>query len=83
MSSLSLISVRVKPEIAGRLKLLAAAVDRSSAYLAAEAVEEYLDIHEWQVAATQEGIAAVDNDETVDFEKVKKQWLKKIEDQTH
>lgn len=79
MSSLSLISVRVKPEIANRLKLLGRIVDRSSAYLAAEALEEYLDIHEWQITAIQQGLTAVDNNETVDFEKVKKQWTKKIE----
>lgn len=83
MPSLSLISVRVKPEVANRLKLLAHTVERSSAYLAAEALEEYLDIHEWQIAAIQEGLTAVDKKETVDFEKVKKQWAKKIEDSTH
>lgn len=79
MASQQLISVRVKPEVAKRLKSLAEAVHRSNSYLIAEALEEYLDLHEWQVKAIQEGITAVDKNEVVDFETVKKRWKKRRE----
>jgi RHH-type rel operon transcriptional repressor/antitoxin RelB len=80
MRSSTLISVRVRPEVAERLKTLSQIVQRSSSFLAAEALEEYLDIHEWQIQAIQEGLNAVDRKEVVDFESVKKKWEKRRED---
>jgi predicted transcriptional regulator len=46
---------------------------RSSSFLAA-------DIHEWQLQAIQEGLDAVDREEVVEFESVKKKWEKRRED---
>jgi RHH-type transcriptional regulator, rel operon repressor / antitoxin RelB len=80
MHSSTLISVRVRPEIAERLKALSQAMQRSSSFLAAEALEEYLDIHEWQIRAIQKGLEEVDRNEVVDFEIVKKEWKRKHED---
>jgi RHH-type transcriptional regulator, rel operon repressor / antitoxin RelB len=80
MHSSALISVRVKPEVAERLKALSQIMHRSSSFLAAEALEEYLDIHEWQIQAIQAGLNAVDREEVVDFESVKKKWEKRRED---
>jgi RHH-type transcriptional regulator, rel operon repressor / antitoxin RelB len=76
MQHSNLVTVRVKPEIAARLEKLAESMDRSKSYLAAEAIEEYLEIHEWQVQAIKEGIAAADRGETISLEEVKKQWVK-------
>jgi predicted transcriptional regulator len=81
--STSVVTVRVKPEVAARLEKLAESMDRSKSYLAAEAIEEYLEIHEWQIQAIKEGIAAADRGETVSFEEIKKHWEKKVEDSDH
>ena len=83
MQHSTLVTVRVKPEVAARLEKLAESMDRSKSYLAAEAIEEYLEIHEWQVQAIQEGIAAADRGEIVSFEEIKKQWEKKVEDSNY
>lgn len=72
----SLISVRVPLIIAERLEKLAKSVDRSKSYLAAEAIEEYLDIHEWQVQAIHEGLQQIEQNNVLDFSEVKKQWTK-------
>ncbi len=80
MQSSALISVRVRSEVAERLKALSQIMQRSSSFLVAEALEEYLDIHEWQIQAIQEGLNAVDREEVVDFESVKKKWAKRRED---
>ena len=69
--SSALISVRVSASIAERLEHLAKAVERSKSYLAAEAIEEYLDIHEWQVQAIQEGLNEIEKGDVVDFTDVK------------
>ena len=68
----SLISVRVPTDIAQRLEKLSQSVDRSKSYLAAEAIEEYLDLHEWQVQAIQDGLQEIEQGKTVDLLDVKK-----------
>ncbi len=75
-TSSSLISVRVPANIAERLEKLAKSVDRSKSYIAAEAIEEYLDIHEWQVQAIQDGLEEINQENVSDFSDVKKQWIK-------
>jgi RHH-type transcriptional regulator, rel operon repressor / antitoxin RelB len=42
------VSVRLARSTKARLQQLAKITGRSRAYLAAEAIEEYLDINEWQ-----------------------------------
>jgi predicted transcriptional regulator len=55
-----LISVRVPKDVAKRLAQLASATDRSQSYVAGQAIEEFLALHEWQIKAIQEGIADAD-----------------------
>lgn len=57
MADTSPISVRLKPETRERLARLAESTGRSQAWLAAEAIEEFVTLNEWQVGAIQ---AAVD-----------------------
>lgn len=77
------LTVRVDERVARRLKKLAAAVDRSSSYLAAEAIEEYLALQEWQVRAIQEGIKEADRGAGVSLQDVRRLWEKKLADPTH
>ncbi len=56
----TLISVRVSLEVARRLDTLAQATDRSKSYVAAQAIEEFLTLHEWQVKAIHHGMAQAD-----------------------
>lgn len=71
-ASSALISVRVPVDVAQRLENLAKSVERSKSYLASEAIEEYLGIHEWQVQAIQNGLKEIEQGAVVDFAKVKK-----------
>jgi predicted transcriptional regulator len=83
MSHSTIVTVRVTPKVAKRLEKLAESMDRSKSYLAAEAIEDYLDLHEWQIKAIEEGIAAVDRGELLDWEIVKKEWEKRFEDKNN
>ena len=56
----TLISVRVSREVAKRLEALAQATDRSKSYVAAQAIEEFLSLQEWQVKAIRHGLAQAD-----------------------
>jgi len=72
-TSSALISVRVPAAVARRLENLAKSVERSKSYLAAEAIEEYLDIHEWQVQSIQDGLKEIDQGTVIDLAAVKKE----------
>jgi RHH-type transcriptional regulator, rel operon repressor / antitoxin RelB len=56
----STLSVRVDDAIKKKLEKLAKNTGRSRAFLAAQAIHEYLDVNEWQVARIKRAIAALD-----------------------
>ncbi len=68
-------TVRVESEVKKRLEKLAKNTGRSRSFLAAEALNEYLDVNEWQVAGVKEAIASLDRGEGVPHEEVK-DWVK-------
>ena len=49
-----------------RLERLARATARSKAFLAQEAIESYLDLQEWQVAAVERGLRDADEGRLLD-----------------
>ena len=49
---------RVTAEVADRLNALAKSTHRSKSFLAAQAIEEFLNVQEWHVEAIKEGMAA-------------------------
>ncbi len=74
------LTVRVRPEIARRLGALAKATQRTKSFLAAEAIEEYLSLQEWQVEVISKGIEEADRDEGVDLDEVRLRWERKLAD---
>jgi predicted transcriptional regulator len=74
------VTVRVSPEIKKRLEKLAKATKRSKSYLAAEAIEEYLTIQEWQVAAIEQGIKEAGQNKGIDIKQVRKKWEQRLAD---
>ena len=68
------VSVRIDPVIKKRLEKLAKSTGRSRSFLAAEAINEYLDLNEWQVAGIQRAVASLDRGEGVSHERVK-EWV--------
>jgi len=64
----TLISARVTPELAERLAALSEFTHRSKSYLAAQAIEEFVNVQEWQVEAIREGMAAAERGDVVSHE---------------
>ena len=56
MTESTTLTVRLDKSVKKRLEAAAARVRRSKSFVAAEAIEEYLAIQEWQVAAIKKGI---------------------------
>ncbi|MCL7489251.1 MAG: CopG family ribbon-helix-helix protein [Desulfobulbaceae bacterium] len=79
MSS-TLVSARVPDNLAKRLDDLAKTMHRSKSFLAAQAIEEFVDLQEYHVQAIKEGIAAVERGDVVSHEQavaVLKSWGKR------
>ena len=68
------VSVRIDPVIKKRLEKLAKSTGRSRSFLAAEAINEYLDLNEWQVAGIQKAVASLDRGAGVPHDQVK-EWV--------
>jgi RHH-type transcriptional regulator, rel operon repressor / antitoxin RelB len=67
-------TVRVDAIAKKRLEKLAKSTGRSRSFLAAEAINEYLDVNEWQVAGIKRAIASLDRGEGVSHQRVK-DWV--------
>ncbi len=70
MSKSQPVSVRLAPELNRRIAKIAAALDRPKSWAIERAVEEYVTVHEWQVAAIEQGIRAADQGRTVPHDEV-------------
>ena len=68
-------TVRVDPEVKKRLEKLAKSTGRTRSFLAADALNEYLNINEWQVAGIKLAMASLDRGEGVSHKQVK-DWIK-------
>jgi predicted transcriptional regulator len=56
-------TIRLDDETLAKLDALAADTDRSRNWLAAKAIENYIEINAWQIARIKEGIAQADRGE--------------------
>ena len=63
-------TVRLPANARKRLEKLAKATSRTTSFLAADAIDAYLDLQEWQVEAIKAGIADADAGRVVPHEEV-------------
>lgn len=53
-------TIRLEPDLKRRLDLLAEATNRSKSFLAAEALRDFVELNEWQIAEIQDAIKEAD-----------------------
>lgn len=61
MEQTSTMTIRLPETIKNKLEDLAQATDRSKAYLAAKAIEEFVATQEWQIQAIQTAVKEADS----------------------
>ena len=61
-----------------RLDRIAKTTDRSRAALAAEAVRQFVEINEWQIAAIKAGVDEANRGQFIDHARLKAKWEKKL-----
>jgi RHH-type rel operon transcriptional repressor/antitoxin RelB len=67
-------TVRVEAKVKKRLEKLAKSTGQSHSFLAAEALNAYLDINEWRVAGVKRAMASLDRGDGVPHQEVK-DWV--------
>jgi RHH-type rel operon transcriptional repressor/antitoxin RelB len=77
MADSTTLTVRLDRSVKKRLAAVAARTRRSKSFLAAEAIEEYLAVQEWQINAIKEGIEAANRGKVVSHDRVKA-WARSL-----
>ena len=74
------LTVRVKPDTRTRLDNLARITRRSKSYVIEDALEQYLDVNEWQIKGIQEALHEADSHRAVfvDHDEVQASWEAKV-----
>jgi len=63
MAQSSTMTVRLDRDIKQRLERLAEATRRSKSFLAAEAIRDYVELNEWQIAEVESAIQEAEREE--------------------
>ena len=73
-----LATLKLDPATLERLDKLAKATRSSRTAIAADAIRQYLDLNEWQIAAIQTGVREANRGRLIDHGKLKAKWEKKL-----
>jgi predicted transcriptional regulator len=65
MLKVASLTARVKPDTRNRVETLARITCRSKSYVIEEALEQYLDINEWQIKGIQDALVEADSKNAV------------------
>lgn len=74
------LTVRVKPDTRSRLDNLARITRRSKSFVIEEALEQYLEVNEWQIKGIQDALIEADSPGAVfeDHDEILAKWEAKI-----
>lgn len=64
-------TIRLEPALKRRLEQLAESTQRSRSFLAVQAIREFVDLNEWQIAEIRSAIAEADRDDFASEERLK------------
>jgi predicted transcriptional regulator len=77
MMESSVLTLRVSNKTKTKLNKLAEATQRSKSYLAAEAIERYLEVEAWQIKEIKQAVKEADNGDFVsddEFKEITKKY---------
>ncbi|MGO9642402.1 MAG: CopG family ribbon-helix-helix protein [Terriglobales bacterium] len=60
MSASSVLTLRLDPKLKNRLDRLSKSMNRSRSFVAAQAIQEYVSVNEWQIGEIKKGLAEAD-----------------------
>lgn len=60
MSASSVLTLRLDPKLKNQLDRLSKSMNRSRSFVAAQAIQEYVSVNEWQIGEIKKGLAEAD-----------------------
>lgn len=72
----TVLTVRLEPQLKRQLEKLAKSTRRSRAFLAAEAIREYIAVNEWQIEEIAKGLEEADRGEFASDKEVQETMMK-------
>lgn len=77
MPDSTVLSVRIDSDVKKRFAKLASSLKRSQSFLAAEAIEEFLAVQEWQIAGIEAALASADAGKHISHDDVR-DWISSL-----
>jgi RHH-type rel operon transcriptional repressor/antitoxin RelB len=80
MAGSSVLTLRLDSKLKKQLDRLSEATNRSRSFVAAEAIREYVELNNWQIAETIKGLAEADRGEFAtdkEMEQTFKKWTRR------
>ncbi len=77
MSESSVLTLRLEAKLKNKLDRLSKSMNRSRSFVAAQAIEEYVSVNEWQISEIKKGLAEADAGDFASEEEVQrvlKKW---------
>ncbi len=70
------LTVRIPSKVKDRLEVLSKATDRTQADLASPAIQDFIEMQDWQIHAIVQGVKAAERDEFASEDKVHRAFSK-------
>ena len=80
MSESSVLTLRLDAKLKNRLDRLSKSMNRSRSFVAAQAIQEYVSVNEWQINEIKKGIAEADTGDFAsekEVQQVLKRWMRR------
>jgi RHH-type rel operon transcriptional repressor/antitoxin RelB len=80
MSESSVLTLRLDAKLKSKLDRLSKSMNRSRSFLAAQAIQEYVSVNEWQIGEIKKAVAAADRGEFASAKQVEqglKRWTRR------
>ena len=74
------VSFKLETNTKRRLEALAAATRRTKTFVLEEAINQYLDVNEWQIKSIEEGLADAKAGRIINNETLVAKWEKRVDD---
>jgi predicted transcriptional regulator len=71
MSGSSVLTLRLDAKLKNRLERLSKSMNRSRSFVAAQAIQEFVSVNEWQISEIKKGIAEADAGDFVSDEEMR------------
>ena len=82
MANSSVLTLRLDPKLKKKLDRLSSAMSRSRSFVAAEAIREYIDLNDWQIAEVKKALVEADRGDFAsdrDVNRTVRKWTRRAD----